>query len=88
MNVQIRTAFAGLVTFIVNLECFTVRVLCIVEWSKCYDFAAVEGSFVLSDLTYKLDPHSNSMEYTIPDLESVSNTYPFVWTVCNCFFVG
>ena len=54
---------------------------CAVEWSKCYDFAAIEGSFVLSDLTYKLDPHSHSIEYTIPDLESVSNTYPFVWCV-------
>lgn len=47
---------------------------CVVEWSKCYDFAAIEGSFVLSDLTYKLDPHSHTIEYTIPDLESVSST--------------
>ena len=62
--------------------------ICVVEWSKCYDFAVVEGSFVLSDLTYKLDPHSNSMEYTIPDLESVSNAYPFIWCVYYMFFIG
>ena len=45
---------------------------CLVEWSKRYDFSAIEGSFVLSDLTYKLDPHSHTIEYTIPDLETVS----------------
>lgn len=45
----------------------------IVEWSKRYDFSAIDGSFVLSDLTYKLDPHSHSIEYTIPDLETVSH---------------
>ena len=44
---------------------------CLVEWSKRYDFSAIEGSFVLSDLTYKLDPHSHTIEYTIPDLETV-----------------
>ena len=49
-----------------------VNFYCLVEWSKCYDFSAIEGSFVLSDLTYKLDPHSHTIEYTIPDLETVS----------------
>ena len=44
----------------------------VVEWSKCFDFAVVEGSFVLSDLTHKLDTHSHSLEYNIPDLVSVS----------------
>lgn len=63
----------------------SVTVICVVEWSKCYDFAVVEGSFVLSDLTYKLDPHSNSMEYTIPDLESVSNIFLFIWYACYMF---
>jgi len=45
-----------------------------VEWSKDFNFTTTEGSFVLSDLSYKLSSpdHARYLEYTIPDLESVS----------------
>ncbi|XP_065899982.1 ankyrin-repeat and fibronectin type III domain-containing 1-like isoform X2 [Dysidea avara] len=43
-----------------------------VEWSSEFNFATTDGSFVLSDLSYKLSSpdHSRYLEYTIPDLES------------------
>ena len=54
-------------------NCFQIlNAYYVVEWSKRFDFSVIEGSFVLSDLTYKLDPHSHTIEYTIPDLETVS----------------
>lgn len=61
-----------------KLLLLTLDMFCVVEWSKCFDFTTIVGSFVLSDLTYKLDSHSHLIEYTIPDLESVSSYYALV----------
>ena len=66
------TRYRGIKYSLSLTKCFSV--LRVVEWSKCFDFAVVDGSFVLSDLTYKLDTHSHSLEYNIPDLASVSVT--------------
>lgn len=53
------------------------EIFSVVEWSSKFNFATTVGAFVLSDLSYKLSPqdHSHYLEYTIPDLESVSVVY-------------
>ena len=74
------TRYRGISTCCCNRE---VMIFSVVEWSSEFNFATTDGSFVLSDLSYKLSSpdHSRYLEYTIPDLESVSDS------LCNILYL-
>jgi len=68
------TRYRGMQTYCGN-RARSHEIFFVVEWSSEFNFATTLGSFVLSDLSYKLSSqdHSRYLEYTIPDLESVSD---------------